>query len=117
MGYSRNEIGVPQQLTRSMLDLLTPLHPREPPMSEREVRRSPYPLTIPDRLLQSEDMKRACKRRDFGEIFRLVNRRGPASYAEIAAAVGKMTSARVGDVIRGVRGIRGRPSWNASLTG
>ncbi|WP_257231885.1 tetratricopeptide repeat protein [Streptomyces sp. Rer75] len=76
-------------------------------MSEREARRSDYPLTIPDRLLLSEDMKRACGRRDFGEVFRLVNRRGPVSYAEIAAAVGKMTSARVGDVIRGVRGIRG----------
>lgn len=77
-------------------------------MSEREARRSGYPLTIPDRLLQSEDLKRACRRREFGEIFRLVNRRGPASYAEIAAAVGKMTSSRVGDVIRGVRGIRGQ---------
>jgi tetratricopeptide (TPR) repeat protein len=76
-------------------------------MSKREARRSGYPLTIPDRLLLSEDMQRACMRQDFGEIFRLVNRRGPASYAEIAAAVGKMTSARVGDVIRGVRGIRG----------
>ncbi|MEU0845173.1 hypothetical protein ABZ370_37685 [Streptomyces sp. NPDC005962] len=76
-------------------------------MSEREARRSGYPLTIPDRLLLSEGMKRACRQRNFGEIFRLVNRRGPVSYAEIAAAVGKMTSARVGDVIRGVRGIRG----------
>jgi hypothetical protein len=75
-------------------------------MSEREARRSGYPLTIPDRLLHSEDMKRACKRRDFSEIFRLVNRRAPASYAAIAAAVTKMTSARVGDVIRGDRGIR-----------
>ncbi|MEU5734289.1 hypothetical protein ABZ797_36090 [Streptomyces antimycoticus] len=75
-------------------------------MSEREARRSGYPLTIPDRLLLSEDMKRACRRRDFGEIFRLVNRRAPSSYAAIAAAVTKMTSARVGDVIRGDRGIR-----------
>lgn len=75
-------------------------------MSEREAQRRAYPLTIPDRLLHSEDMKRACARRDFGEVFRLVNKRGPVSYAEIAAAVGKMTSARVGDVIRGLRGIR-----------
>lgn len=52
-------------------------------------------------------MRRACVQRNFSEIFRLVNRRTGASYADIAGAVGKMSSARVGDVIRGVRNIRG----------
>ncbi|GAA2135874.1 hypothetical protein [Streptomyces synnematoformans] len=75
-------------------------------MSERAGRRSGYRLTVSDRLLHSEPMQQACAQRDFGEVFRLVNRRAGASYADIAAAVGKMTSARVGDVIRGVRRIR-----------
>ncbi|TDC71756.1 transcriptional regulator [Streptomyces hainanensis] len=52
-------------------------------------------------------MQRACAERNFSEIFRLVNRRTGSSYADMAAAVGKMTSSRIGDVIRGVRGIRG----------
>lgn len=77
------------------------------PMDERDKRRSSYPLTIPDALLQSEDMRRACAARDFKEIFRLVNRRTGSSHAVMAAAVGKMTSSRVSDIIRGVRGIRG----------
>ncbi|MGW5349456.1 hypothetical protein ACWERV_02915 [Streptomyces sp. NPDC004031] len=77
-------------------------------MDEREIRRTGYPLTIPEALLQSEAMRRACAARNFQEIFRLVNRRTGSSHAVIAAAVGKMTSTRVSDIIRGVRGIRGR---------
>ncbi|MFD9562812.1 XRE family transcriptional regulator [Streptomyces sp. NPDC059994] len=77
-------------------------------MDERETRRSGYPLTIPDTLLQSEAMQQACFARDFREIFRLVNRRTGSSHAAMAAAIGKMTSSRVSDIIRGVRGIRGR---------
>ncbi|MFI0774833.1 transcriptional regulator [Streptomyces sp. NPDC021212] len=76
-------------------------------MDERETRRSDYPLTIPGVLLQSEAMQRACATRDFREIFRLVNRRTGTSHAAMAAAIGKMTSSRVSDIIRGVRGIRG----------
>ncbi len=53
-------------------------------------------------------MQRACATRNFREIFRLVNRRTGSSHAVIASAVGKMTSARVSDIIRGVRGIRGQ---------
>ncbi|MGW3569685.1 transcriptional regulator [Streptomyces sp. NPDC000941] len=77
-------------------------------MGERVTRRNGYPLTIPNALLQSEAMQRACAVRDFQEIFRLVNRRTGSSHADIAAAIGKMTSARVSDVIRGVRRIRGQ---------
>lgn len=77
-------------------------------MDEREARRSSYPLTIPDALLHSEAMQRACADRDFQEIFRLVNRRTGSSHAAMAAAIGKMTSSRVSDIIRGVRGIRGQ---------
>lgn len=77
-------------------------------MDEREARRSDYPLTIPDALLGSDAMGQACAERDFQEIFRLVNRRTGRSYADMAAAIGKMTSSRISDVIRGVRGIRGR---------
>jgi len=77
-------------------------------MDERETRRSSYPLTIPDVLLQSEAMQRACAARNFQEIFRLVNRRTGTSYASMAAAIGKMTSARVSDIVRGARGIRGQ---------
>ncbi|MEU4897177.1 hypothetical protein AB0B12_31780 [Streptomyces sp. NPDC044780] len=77
-------------------------------MDERETQRAGYPLTIPDALLQSEAMQRACATRNFREIFRLVNRRTGSSHAVIASAVGKMTSARVSDIIRGVRGIRGQ---------
>lgn len=76
-------------------------------MDERETRRSDYPLTIPDVLLNSEAMRQACAVRNFREIFRLVNRRTGSSHADMAAAIGKMTSSRVSDVIRGVRGIRG----------
>jgi hypothetical protein len=76
-------------------------------MDEREAQRRGYPLTIPEALLRSEAMQRACAARDFPEVFRLVNRRTGSSYADMAAAVGKMTSARVSDIIRGVRGIRG----------
>ncbi|WP_406345114.1 XRE family transcriptional regulator [Streptomyces sp. NBC_00648] len=76
-------------------------------MDERETRRSGYPLTIPDALLRSEAMQQACSARDFREIFRLVNRRTGSSHAAMAAAIGKMTSSRVSDIIRGVRGIRG----------
>ncbi|MGX9227866.1 hypothetical protein ACWV95_19710 [Streptomyces albus] len=50
-------------------------------MHDRETRRSGYPLTIPDTLLRSEAMRRACAARDFQEIFRLVNRRTGSSYA------------------------------------
>ncbi len=53
-------------------------------------------------------MLRACATRNFREIFRLVNRRTGSSHADIAAAIGKMTSARVSDIIRGVRGVRGQ---------
>ncbi|MFB7495875.1 hypothetical protein ACFC09_14425 [Streptomyces sp. NPDC056161] len=77
-------------------------------MDEHENRRSSYPLTIPDALLQSEAMQQACAARNFREIFRLVNRRTGTSHAAMAAAIGKMTSSRVSDVIRGVRGIRGQ---------
>lgn len=77
-------------------------------MDDRETRRIGYSLTIPDTLLQSDAMRRACATRDFQEIFRLVNRRTGSSYAVMAAAVGKMTSSRVSDVIRGVRRIRGQ---------
>lgn len=76
-------------------------------MADRESRRSGYPLTIPEALLQSDAMRGACAARDFQEIFRLVNRRTGSSYAVIAFAVGKMTTSRVSDIIRGVRGIRG----------
>ncbi|WP_327236894.1 hypothetical protein OG349_26055 [Streptomyces sp. NBC_01317] len=77
-------------------------------MDDRETRRGGYPLTIPATLLQSETMRRACATRDFQEVFRLVNRRTGSSYAVMAAAVGRMTSSRVSDVIRGVRRIRGQ---------
>ncbi|WP_231981426.1 transcriptional regulator [Streptomyces malaysiensis] len=75
-------------------------------MDERETQRAGYPLTIPDTLLGSEAMQRACATRDFREIFRLVNRRTGSSHAAMAAAIGKMTSSRVSDIIRGVRGVR-----------
>lgn len=78
------------------------------PMDERKTHRRDFPLTIPDALLQSEVMRQACAARNFQEIFRLVNRRTGSSYAVIPAAVGKMTSSRVSDIIRGVRGIRGQ---------
>ncbi|MEU1305614.1 tetratricopeptide repeat protein [Streptomyces shenzhenensis] len=77
-------------------------------MDDRTSRRSRYALTIPDTLLHSDGMRRACAARDFQEIFRLVNRRTGSSYAVIASAVGKMTSGRVSDIIRGVRSIRGQ---------
>ncbi|WP_181727471.1 XRE family transcriptional regulator [Streptomyces sp. PT12] len=77
-------------------------------MDDRAAQRTGYPLTIPDALLNSEAMQRACATRNFQEIFRLVNRRTGSSHADIAAAIGKMTSSRVSDIIRGVRGIRGR---------
>ncbi|MEU1662817.1 MULTISPECIES: hypothetical protein [Streptomyces] len=77
-------------------------------MDDRKTRRSDYPLTIPDAVLQSDAMRRACAARNFQEIFRLVNRRTGTSQAVMAAAIGNMTSSRVSDVIRGVRGIRGR---------
>ncbi|GFH35028.1 transcriptional regulator [Streptomyces pacificus] len=77
-------------------------------MEEREAQRIGFPLTIPDILIESEAMRSACATRNFGEIFRLVNRRTGSSYAAMAAAVGSMTSSRVSDIIRGVRGIRGR---------
>lgn len=77
-------------------------------MDDRAARRSGYPLTIPDALLDSEAMRKACAARNFQEIFRLVNRRTGSSHAAMAAAIGKMTSSRVSDIIRGVRGIRGR---------
>ncbi|MEW2115590.1 hypothetical protein AB0945_10415 [Streptomyces sp. NPDC005474] len=77
-------------------------------MDDRETRRSDYSLTIPDALLLSDAMRRACETRDFQEIFRLVNRRTGSSHAVMAAAVGKMTSSRVSDIIRGERGIRGQ---------
>ncbi|MFF0226437.1 hypothetical protein [Streptomyces sp. NPDC004629] len=77
-------------------------------MDDRATQRSGYPLTIPDVLLNSEAMQQACAARNFQEIFRLVNRRTGSSHAVMAAAVGKMTSSRVSDIIRGVRGIRGR---------
>lgn len=77
-------------------------------MDERETRRTGYALTIPDSLLHSDAMRRACAERNFREIFRLVNRRTGSSHADMAAAIGKMTSTRVSDIIRGVRGIRGQ---------
>jgi hypothetical protein len=77
-------------------------------MDDRETQRGGYSLTIPGTLLQSDAMLRACATRNFQEIFRLVNRRTGSSHAVMAAAVGKMTSSRVSDVIRGVRRIRGQ---------
>ncbi|WP_178880299.1 XRE family transcriptional regulator [Streptomyces acidiscabies] len=77
-------------------------------MDDRVGRRSGYALTLPDALLHSEAMRQACAARNFQEIFRLVNRRTGSSHAVMAAAVGKMTSSRVSDINRGVRGIRGR---------
>ncbi|CAL9570998.1 hypothetical protein SUDANB171_04817 [Streptomyces sp. enrichment culture] len=77
-------------------------------MDSRADQRPSYPLTIPDALLHSEAMQRACATRDFREIFRLVNRRTGSSYAVMAAAIGKITTGRVGDIIRGVRGVRGK---------
>lgn len=77
-------------------------------MDNCESLRDGCPLAIPDALLHSEAMRRACAIRDFREIFRLVNRRTGSSHADMAAAVGRMTSSRVSDIIRGVRGIRGR---------
>lgn len=77
-------------------------------MTEREARRSGYPLTLPDALLNSGAMQRACATRNFQEIFRLVNRRTGSNQADMAAVIGKMTSARIGDLIRGVRNIRGQ---------
>ncbi|MEU9334971.1 hypothetical protein AB0D49_17650 [Streptomyces sp. NPDC048290] len=76
-------------------------------MDDRTTLRSGYPLTIPDALLTSDAMRQACMARDFQEIFRLVNRRTGSSHSVMAAAVGKMTSSRVSDIIRGVRSIRG----------
>lgn len=76
-------------------------------MDDRAAQRSGYPLTIPDALLNSDAMRQACAARNFQEIFRLVNRRTGSSHAVMAAAIGKMTSSRVSDIIRGVRGIRG----------
>ncbi|MEV1008779.1 transcriptional regulator [Streptomyces sp. NPDC049881] len=77
-------------------------------MDDRAARRTGYPLTIPDALLHSDAMRQACVTRNYGEVFRLVNRRTGSSYADMAAAIGKMTSSRVGDIIRGVRGVRGQ---------
>ncbi|MHC5902334.1 XRE family transcriptional regulator [Streptomyces sp. S6] len=77
-------------------------------MEDRATQRSGYLLTIPDALLNSDALRQACAARNFQEIFRLVNRRTGSSHAVMAAAVGKMTSSRVSDIIRGVRGIRGR---------
>jgi len=77
-------------------------------MADRAAQRSGYPLTIPDTLLNSDAMRQACSTRNFQEVFRLVNRRTGSSHAAMAAAIGKMTSSRVSDIIRGVRGIRGR---------
>lgn len=76
-------------------------------MDDRAAQRSGYPLTIPDALLNSDAMRQACAARNFQEIFRLVNRRTGSSHAVMAAAIGKMTSSRVSDIIRGARGIRG----------
>jgi hypothetical protein len=69
-------------------------------MDDRTARRTGYPLTIPDALLDTDAMRKACATRNFGEIFRLVNRRTGSSHADIAAAIGKMTSSRVSDIIR-----------------
>ncbi|MFE2041081.1 tetratricopeptide repeat protein [Streptomyces sp. NPDC059477] len=77
-------------------------------MVDRMASRTGYVLTIPDGLLDSDAMRRACAARDFQEIFRLVNRRTGSSYAVISSAVGKMTSGRVSDIVRGVRRIRGQ---------
>ncbi|MFJ3662189.1 hypothetical protein ACIPPM_17205 [Streptomyces sp. NPDC090119] len=77
-------------------------------MEDRSAQRDGYALTIPDALLHSDVMRRACAERDFQEIFRLVNRRTGSSYAVIASAVGRMTTSRVSDIVRGVRGIRGQ---------
>ncbi|MDX3380694.1 transcriptional regulator [Streptomyces niveiscabiei] len=77
-------------------------------MDDRSNRRSGYALTIPDALLNSDAMRRACAARDFQEVFRLINRRTGSSHAVMASAIGRMTSSRVSDVIRGVRGIRGQ---------
>ncbi|MGP3969958.1 transcriptional regulator [Streptomyces sp. 6N223] len=76
-------------------------------MGERADQRRGYSLTIPDALLNSDAMRRACATRNFQEIFRLINRRTGSSHADMAAAIGKMSSARVSDVIRGERRIRG----------
>lgn len=76
-------------------------------MDDRAAQRSGYLLTIPGALLNSDAMRQACAVRNFQEIFRLVNRRTGSSHAVMAAAIGKMTSSRVSDIIRGVRGIRG----------
>jgi tetratricopeptide (TPR) repeat protein len=108
MGNPAGSIGEPLCGAEATLGEEITSVPARWPMGEREVRRSGYPLTIPDALLQSEAMRQACDRRDFSEIFRLVNRRTGSSYAVMAAAVGKMTSSRVSDIIRGVRGIRGQ---------
>ncbi|MDT0307921.1 helix-turn-helix domain-containing protein [Streptomyces sp. DSM 44917] len=75
-------------------------------MDEREARRGGYPLTIPDALLRSDAMRRACAVRDFGEIFRLVNRRSGTSLTAMAAAIGRISPSRISDVIHGARGIR-----------
>ncbi|MFH9426752.1 hypothetical protein ACH4JZ_00545 [Streptomyces sp. NPDC017615] len=77
-------------------------------MEDRSAQRKGYALTIPDALLHSDAMRLACAARDFQEIFRLVNRRTGSSYAVIASAVGRMTTSRVSDIVRGVRGIRGQ---------
>ena len=77
-------------------------------MDDLAEQRHGYSLTIPDALLNSETMRRACATRNFQEIFRLVNRRTGSSHADMAAAIGKMTNSRVSDVIRGVRHIRGQ---------
>ncbi|WP_223291076.1 helix-turn-helix domain-containing protein [Streptomyces avicenniae] len=76
-------------------------------MDARAAERPGYPLTIPDALLNSEAMRKACAVRDFAEVFRLVNRRTGTSQADMAAAIGKMTNSRISDVMRGVRSIRG----------
>lgn len=57
-------------------------------MGERQAQRSSYPLTIPDALLHSDVMQRACTARNFQEIFRLVNRRTGTSYADMAKLSG-----------------------------
>ncbi len=106
MGNPASPFGEPRWGLR--LRALPPQTLQVVPMDDRQTKRSGYPLTIPDTLLLSDAMQRACAARDFQEIFRLVNRRTGSSYAVMAAAIGKMTTSRVSDVIRGVRGIRGR---------
>lgn len=76
-------------------------------MDDRAAQRSGYPLKIPDTLLNSDAMRQACAARNFQEIFRLMNRRTGSSHAVTAAAIGRIPSSRVSDIIRGVRGIRG----------